>query len=787
MSRRIFMRKQILHLFTLAVASVAILAANTTFGQYTPSRTSNRQIQTLLARIETKTDSFKREMDYALDRSPINSTNTEDRYNDFISEFEQSTDALRSGFNSRQNVSSEVSEVLNRAAFINRFMTRNRLTTRAQSQWSSLRTDLNTLATYYRLSWNWNRQIPVNNSSVLAYNVSDNQLRSLLANIETKTDVYKTQMDRALDRSRLNNTNGEDNINSYISNFENATDRLKEKFDDRKSVGADATEVLTRAQFIDRFMASNRLTTAAQAQWRNLKTDLNTLATYYRVSWNLNEQSPANNPSVLAYTVSDNQLRSLLANIETKTDLYKTQMDRALDRSSLNNTNGEDNINSYISNFENATDRLKHKFDDRQSLGADASEVLTRAQFIDRFMASNRLTTAAQAQWRNLKADLNTLASYYRVSWNVNETVPTYPGNGGYPAFDSRITGTYRLNTSLSDDVHGEIDKVMPHYNTQQHDSVQLNLQRRLASPEMIAIDKNNRTISLASTNSPQVTFEADGVAKTETNARGRTVTTTATTTNNGFEISYVGERANDFNVTFAPTGNGQLKVTRRIYLDDQDEQITVSSVYDKVSNTAQWTTVNTGAFGNINTGSINDFYIPNGVKLTAVLNNSVDTKVSQPGDRFTLQVTSPSQYRDAVIEGHIGSAASSGRVSGRANVSMEFDTIRLQNGQSYRFAGIIDSVRAANGDNVSVNNEGAIRDSSQTTKTVTRAGIGAVLGAIIGAVAGGGSGAAIGAGVGAGAGAGSVLITGRDSIELAQGSEFTISTSAPASVGVNR
>jgi len=75
----------------------------------------------------------------------------------------------------------------------------------------------------------------------------------------------------------------------------------------------------------------------------------------------------------------------------------------------------------------------------------------------------------------------------------------------------------------------------------------------------------------------------------------------------------------------------------------------------------------------------------------------------------------------------------------------------------------------------VSVNNEGTIRDSNQTKKTVTRAGIGAALGAIIGAVAGGGSGAAIGAGIGAGAGAGSVVLQGRDNLELPTGTQFSV------------
>ena len=151
------------------------------------------------------------------------------------------------------------------------------------------------------------------------------------------------------------------------------------------------------------------------------------------------------------------------------------------------------------------------------------------------------------------------------------------------------------------------------------------------------------------------------------------------------------------------------------------------------------------------------------------------------------MEVISPSQYQGAIIEGRVANADKSGRVSGRANVSLEFDTIRLRNGSTYRFGGIIDSVRAANGDTVTVNNEGTVRDNNQTTKTATRAGIGAALGAIIGAVAGGGSGAAVGAAVGAGAGAGTVLIQGRDNIDLGQGSEFTITSSSPNSVGYNR
>ncbi len=626
---------------------------------------------------------------------------------------------------------------------------------------------------------------------------TNRQIRTLLTRIETNTDSFKNEVDSSLDRSTLNGTNAEDRYSEFIANFETATDALRTGFEARRDVSSEVTEVLTRGRFLDRFVTRNQLSARAESQWTVLRTDLNTLAAYYNVSWNWNERGMGGNnrnPMTPAYTATDVQLQRLLARIESRTDIFRRRLATSLDRSYLNGTGTEDNLNDFLTEFENSTDRLKERFDDRQSVGADVSEVLTRAQYINRFMAANRFSAPSQTQWRNLRTDLNTLATYYRVSWNWNQTMPTnpggnYPGNSGgtFPAFDSRITGTYRLNTRLSDDVHAVIDRALPHDTTTQHDNLTRSLQRRLDSPEMIAIDKNGRTVTIASTNNQQISFEADGSPRRETNARGRTITTTASADRDGISISYVGDRTDDFYVTFAPTANGQLKVTRRIYLENSNDQITVSSVYDKTNNSAQWTAMNGGSTVGSGSGNLNDFYIPNGVKLTAELNNAVDTKVSQTGDRFTLNVTSPNQYRGAVIEGRIGNATSSGRVSGRANVSMEFDTIRLANGQSYRFAGIIDSVRAVNGDSVSVNNEGTVRDSSQTTRTATRAGIGAVLGAIIGAVAGGGSGAAIGAGVGAGAGAGSVLITGRDSIQLGQGTELSITSTAPGSVGTNR
>src|SRR5688572_5984853 len=149
--RNIFMRK--VNLITTSILALILLQV----GAMAQNRYADRQARVLLNRIESRTDTFKREVQLALDRSPLNSTNREDRITEFISDFESSTDSLRSGYAANRNVTSEINDVLNRATFINRFMTRNRLNARAQNEWSGLRTDLNSLARLYAVTWDWNR------------------------------------------------------------------------------------------------------------------------------------------------------------------------------------------------------------------------------------------------------------------------------------------------------------------------------------------------------------------------------------------------------------------------------------------------------------------------------------------------------------------------------------------------------------------------------------------------------------------------------------------------------
>lgn len=355
-----------------------------------------------------------------------------------------------------------------------------------------------------------------------------------------------------------------------------------------------------------------------------------------------------------------------------------------------------------------------------------------------------------------------------------------------------RLTGTWNLDASRSDDVRNAANRAVMTSQVANPERMRQRLENRLQPPDRMAIDLSGRRVTLVSSNAPQVSFDADGRARSETNANGRTVQTTASLSGSALTIRTQGDRASDFQVTFQPVDNGRsLQVTRRMYSQRLTQPIETKSFYTRVSDVAQLDVYSDSASStttrNDAPGShISD--IPADTIVTATLNESLSTKDAKDQDRFTLTVTSPSQYSGAVIEGYLIRVERSGRVTGSPEIGFEFDSIRLNNSRTYDFAGYIEQVRTPNGDKVKVDNEGSVKEKSgQTERTVVRSGIGAAIGAIIGGITGGGQGAAIGAAVGAGAGAGSVIVQGRDDLELDSGTEFTIHTTSNIRISSSR
>jgi uncharacterized protein YcfJ len=613
------------------------------------------------------------------------------------------------------------------------------------------------------------------------YNTSESSVRELVRTIQSRSDNLRRTLQNSNNRGNLSSSQLYE-LNRLVGEFSSATTQLDQRLGTRRSSTSDVRLVLDRAALVDNFFANYRLGFAAERDWQTLRSDLDRLALAYNINWQWTTGSNTGSYPTGSYP-NEQQLRQLTQRIDTRTSNFSRQLRLDLNRRGYNGRYSANQVRSELSQFEAALMRFRNRVNTRQASATDAQSVLQEAAFFQTFVTSEQLSTATENQWNLLRQDLDQLASTFNVTWNSSYPNPGYPDTGvGY----GQLTGTYRINNSRSEDVRRAAELATRNLPVNERQRVFDSLLRRLDPPDMLAIDQRGNNVTIASTRAAQIQFVANGREQVETTNNGRTVRVRSTLSNNRLTINRTGDRAQDFTVTFEPTDNGrQLLVTRQLYSDRFTQPVVVRSYYDKTADVAQLNLYETSpeySTGDVATAT-GDFVVPNGMQLLGVLNQDLSTKNVQENDRFTLTVRSPGQFEGATIEGYVTGVDRAGRVTGRSQATLNFDTIRLRDGRTYRFAGILENVRTPNGDVVRVDTEGAVRDDdNQTNRTVTRTAIGTAVGALIGAIAGGGKGAAIGAVIGAGAGAGSVYVQGRTDLELPAGTEITVQATGPRS-----
>lgn len=517
-------------------------------------------------------------------------------------------------------------------------------------------------------------------------------------------------------------------------------------------------------------------------------------------------------------------MRSLTANVED----FQYGLTYQLENNSADEAE-IDRVNNDLRTLQKKISDFRENFNQKRENADDVSEILAAARSVDSFLVGTRQNRRIQSDWEGVRNLLDRLAANYGLSWNAaggNSGYPddNYPNDNRYPPRTNRprsnyppvqnnygLTGTYQLDASRSENTSDIVQNSQIGSDTDRDD-----LAQKLAAPEQIALDVRGNRVTLASSKAAPVTFTADGQTRTE-NSNGRTVRVRAALSGNTLTVASLGGET-DYTITFVSEDGGQsLKVTRRITTDYLDQTVFADSFYSKTEAVARLGiengvendrsggnypngsnlpdddngnysssepddrgAPNNSGYPTATRGNRGDYIVPNGTVVSGILENYITTKVSQNNDRFRMTVQSPDEFRGAVIEGYVSGINRSGKVTGRSQITFNFERITLRSGQTYDFAGYLQSVTDTNGKTVRVDTEGAAKGDSQTKQTAKRGGIGAGIGAVIGAIAGGVKGAAIGAIIGGGAGAGSVVLQGKDDLDLKEGSTITVQASSP-------
>lgn len=155
---------------------------------------------------------------------------------------------------------------------------------------------------------------------------------------------------------------------------------------------------------------------------------------------------------------------------------------------------------------------------------------------------------------------------------------------------------------------------------------------------------------------------------------------------------------------------------------------------------------------------------VPAGTRFEVRLADSIDSSQNVSGDVFKAVLDRDLEVdgqivaaRGSTLTGKLENVQQSGRVEGRASLSMTLTGITVGN-ETYAIRTNTLSYEAESG----------------KKKDATKIGAGAGIGAIVGAIAGGKKGAAIGAAIGGGAGTATVLATKGDAVKFSPEDKFS-------------
>jgi len=237
--------------------------------------------------------------------------------------------------------------------------------------------------------------------------ISEEQLTDLLGRIDTSTATFAKTADKAMDKAGFDGSAREDDLNNILKRLKTATEALKT---DHTAATAKANfeTVLHYGVAIENFLIRNPLD-GVESDWTALRSDLGELAKGFNITW---EQGHA-----LGARVGEADIKNLLQHLEDMADKYKLTLDAALDKSALNNTKSEDEINGINADFRASTRHLEDERNNPEGAAAAAKDVLVKAKRIDDFLRkhNSKLTPEVQSSWVAVRTDLERLARLYEL------------------------------------------------------------------------------------------------------------------------------------------------------------------------------------------------------------------------------------------------------------------------------------------------------------------------------------------------------------------------------------
>jgi hypothetical protein len=262
------MQRTVLLFRLMAICSVPILASD---------RLTDRDVKTLVDRIEKGRDTFDDALDDKLKHSIVRGPNGEVNVDAFLNDFQKNIDRLEERLKPDYAASAEAGTLLRQATVIDAFFRQQPPGTRGESEWNRLATDMRALAKAYGADFPLADKAPVRR-------IGDHELASAIDNVAHTAEQLKKSLDNDLKKDAAMDKDARRGVVNAADQLAKDAKALRDRVKDGEPSSAEADGVLAGAAKLQTFISSHQVPSAASV-WSNAAEPLQMLAAAYSSPW----------------------------------------------------------------------------------------------------------------------------------------------------------------------------------------------------------------------------------------------------------------------------------------------------------------------------------------------------------------------------------------------------------------------------------------------------------------------------------------------------------------------
>lgn len=240
-------------------------------------RLTDKDVKSLVARIEQGRDRFDDALDDRVKNDTVRGPSGEVRVESFLNDFQENIDRVEERLKPDYAASAEVGTLLRQASVIDAAFRRQPGGTRGESEWNRLATDLKTLAMAYGASF------PLNENATVR-RVGDGELAEAIEEVAKAGDRLKKSLDSDLKKDPTVGKDARQDVVAEAEELARDAKALRKRVKDGQPSSAEADQLLVRAASVQSIIEKHKVPSSAGI-WTSASEPLRSLASAYGSSW----------------------------------------------------------------------------------------------------------------------------------------------------------------------------------------------------------------------------------------------------------------------------------------------------------------------------------------------------------------------------------------------------------------------------------------------------------------------------------------------------------------------